>query len=138
VGITRRVAATLRLIGDLARIEGHYEEAEDRYREALDIATEIGDRPQEASLLLSQARLMADQEETKREADFLSGALTIYEEIGDARGMTGACLLIAKFNLCRGHLQQALEMTKRAFKTARQTDLLHPRVLLGALRRYRI
>jgi len=74
VGILRRVAATQRLLGDLARMEGRYDEAEGTYREALEIVTDIGDKPQLARLLLSKARLAIQREQVEDEVELLAGS----------------------------------------------------------------
>jgi tetratricopeptide (TPR) repeat protein len=81
---------------------------------------------------------MVDQGNTEREIDSFRGALTIYEEIGDPRGVASTALLLARAYFRNGKLRKALIVTKKALQTARNAGFFRPRVLLGALRRYRI
>jgi tetratricopeptide (TPR) repeat protein len=134
VGIMRRIAATKRLLGDLSRAEGQYEEAEKIYGEALEIVTRIGDRPVLARLLLSKAKLMIQLKQTKDAVVTLRGVITIYKEIGDARSVGGVSLLLIRLYLGQGNFWQVLRVGITAFKVILSSDLLRPRVLFNVKR----
>ncbi|MCL4298985.1 MAG: tetratricopeptide repeat protein [Anaerolineae bacterium] len=134
-GILRRVAATQRLLGDLERLEGNHEKAGKLYHKALETATHVGDRPQKARLLISQAQLMAGLGQTQPAVDLMIGAISTYEEIGDARGFITGSLLLVQLYLQQRKLGQALKMALAALKKARSSGLLRPRLLRNLLRR---
>ena len=136
VGILRRVAATQRLLGDVARREGKLTEAEGTYREALALASRLGDRPELARLLVSQARLETCREHLPEAARLLRGARSTFQEIGDARGVAGTSLLLARVCLRQKRWKEALQATLTALKSAQAAHLLHPRRLLGLRRRW--
>ncbi len=135
MGIMRRIAATQRLLGDVARAEGCFEEAEHIYNEALEIATQLGDRPVLARLLLSKAKLLMRRKQAQDATSLLRGALSIYKEIGDARSVGGISLLMLWLLLQQGHWLQAPRVGLAAFKVVLSSGLLL-RVLFN-LRRLR-
>ncbi len=135
IGIMRRIAATQRLLGDVARGEGRYEEAEHIYNEALEIVTQLGDRPVLARLLLSKAKLLIRRKQAQDATMLLRGAISIYKEIGDARSIAGVSLLLLWQLLRQGHLLQALGVGIAAFRVVLSPGLLL-RVLFN-LRRLR-
>lgn len=137
VGILRRVTTAQRALGDLARLEGRYREAEQAYHEAFTMATKLGDQPQVAQLFLSQARLKAKLGQATSEADSLQGALSMYEQIQDARGVAVACLLLARWYLWQRQWRPALQMTLRAFTMVRLVNIHNPWALLNLLRYWR-
>jgi tetratricopeptide (TPR) repeat protein len=113
IGIIRRIAATQRLLGDVARAEDHLE---DLYNEALKIVTQLGDRPVWARLLLSKAKLLIRQRQTREATLLLKGAISIYQDIGDARSVGGISLLLMWLYLRQGHLWRALVVGVVAFR----------------------
>ena len=135
IGIRRRIAATQRLLGDVARGEGRYEEAEYIYNEALEIVTQLGDRPVLARLQLSKAKLLIRRKQAQDATTTLRSALSIYQEIGDARSRAGVSLLLLWQLLRQGHLLQALGVGIAAFRVVLSSGLLL-RVLFN-LRRLR-
>jgi len=138
IGILRRVAATQRLLGDLAQIEGRYEQAERIYDEALEVITRLDDRPQLARLLLSKAQLVARLGRDREASDSLKGAMFTYGEVGDARGVAGASLLLARLHISHRRIWQAVKMTVGAFRAARSAGLLCPHTLIGAIQRWHV
>ena len=134
VGILRRVVATQRLLGDLARDEGQYDEADNLYHGAFGTAIRLGDQPQMARLLLSQARLAVIQERRQEAIDMLRSARITYQRIGDPRGVVMTSLLLARWYLKQGQFGRAVLVGATALKTVRLTSLLQPRTLLGAIR----
>jgi tetratricopeptide (TPR) repeat protein len=137
VGIMRRIAATQRLLGDLALMEGRDNDAECIYREALDRAGSIGDQPQIARILLAQSYVLARHGQTIQIGEVLRGAQAIYEQIGDRRGVTVALALRARQELRQKHIGQALALVLRALSAAGRANLLRPHLLLGMWRRRR-
>ena len=135
IGIMRRIAATQRLLGDVARGEGRYEEAEHIYNEALGIVTQLGDRPVLARLLLSKAKLLIRRKQVQDATMMLKAAISIYKEIGDARSVGGVSLLLLWQYLRQGHWLQALRVGFAAFRVVFSSGLLL-RVLFN-LRRLR-
>jgi tetratricopeptide (TPR) repeat protein len=135
IGIMRRIAATQRLLGDVARAEGRYEEAEHIYDEALGIVTHLGDRPVLARLLLSKASLLIRRKQPQDATMLLRGAISIYKEIGDARSVGGVSLLLLWQYLRQGHWLQALRVGFEGFSVVLSSGLLL-RVLFN-LRRFR-
>jgi tetratricopeptide (TPR) repeat protein len=107
VGITRRVAATQRALGNLERSESHFEEAERLYSEAFNSVTRLGDRPELAKLQLARAQMLMQQHETKEAILGLRAARVLFQEMGDARGMMGSALLCAQCALRQLHLVEA-------------------------------
>jgi tetratricopeptide (TPR) repeat protein len=124
IGIMRRIAATQRLLGDVARAEGRYEEAEHIYNEALGIVTQLGDRPVLARLLLSKSKLLIGRKQAQDATMLLRGAISIYKEIGDARSVGGIALLLLWQHLRQGHWLQALGVGVMAFKVVLSSGLL--------------
>jgi tetratricopeptide (TPR) repeat protein len=124
IGIMRRIAATQRLLGDVARGEGRYEEAEHIYNEALGIVTQLGDRPVLARLLLSKAKLLIRRKQAQDATMLLRGAISIYKEIGDARSIGGISLLLLWQHLRQGHWLQALGVGVAAFRVVLSSGLL--------------
>lgn len=137
IGIIRRVAATQRLLGDLARIEGHDAAAEQAYHEALGLATQAGDQPQLARLLLSQSQLTLRRGRLLEAIDLLRGAAATYEHMGDTRGVAVVSMLLALLYLRQRRFGQAVRMALKVIGTAWKTRLIRPRILLGMLRRRR-
>jgi tetratricopeptide (TPR) repeat protein len=124
IGIMRRIAATQRLLGDVARVERRYEEAEHIYNEALGIVTQLGDRPVLARLLLSKAKLLIRRKQAQDATMLLRGAISIYKEIGDARSVGGISLLLLWQHLRQGHWLQALGVGVAAFRVVLSSGLL--------------
>lgn len=124
IGIRRRIAATQRLLGDVARGEGRYEEAEHLYNEALEIVTQLGDRPVLARLLLSKAKLLIRRKQAQDATTMLRAAISIYKEIGDARSIAGISLLLLWQLLRQGHWVQALGVGFAAFRVVLSSGLL--------------
>lgn len=135
VGILRRVAATQRLLGDVARAEGHDEEADTLYRKALALASQLGDRHQQARVLLARARLIASHSRKQEAIGLLESAKAIYQAIGDSRGVVGTSLLLLPMCLAQRRLNMALQHGYDALKVAWATGLLRPSVLIGIMRR---
>lgn len=135
VGILRRVAATQRLLGDVARAEGQYHEADRFYQEAFATATRLGDRPQRARVLLSQAQLAADLGHQQQAVGTLHRANVIYQEIGDPRGVVGVSLLLARSYLKQRQIGLAMQSGRTALRKAWAAGLLKPRAWLGIVRR---
>lgn len=131
VGILRRVAATQRLLGDVARAEEQNDEADKLYRKAIATATRLGDRPQQARVLLSQAQLAADLGNRQHALDLLHKANVIYQEIGDARGEVGVSLLLARSYLRQSQFGVMVRLGGAALRVGWRAELLRPRVLVG-------
>ncbi len=134
VGIMRRIAATQRLLGDLERVEGHYEEAKKVYDEASDIASRLGDQPVLARLLLSKAKLMIRLKQIPEAIGILRGTFSIYREIGDIRGVGASSLLLMQLYLQQGYLWQLLQIGFAAFRIVLSSGMLHPRILFNGSR----
>ena len=124
IGIVRRIAATQRLLGDVARGEGRYEEAEHIYNEALGIVTRLGDRPVLGRLLLSKAKLLIRRKQAQDAMMMLRAALSIYKEIGDARSVAGVSLLLLWQYLRQGYWFQAMGVGIEAFRVVFSSGLL--------------
>jgi len=124
IGIMRRIAATQRLLGDVARVEGCDEEAGQLYDEALGTVTRLGDRPVLARLLLSKAKLLILRKQTHEATMLLRGAISIYQEIGDARSVGGISLLLLRLYLLRGQWWRALRLGIDAFRAVLSSGLL--------------
>jgi tetratricopeptide (TPR) repeat protein len=135
ISILRRVAATQRLLGDVARVEGHLDEANNLYSEAFDMATHMGDQPQQARILLSQAQLAASLMRRQKAIGLLQNALAIYEQIGDPRGKVATSLSLSQLYLKQKDFSLALHQGRMTLKTIWEAKLLHLRVLAGVLRR---
>jgi tetratricopeptide (TPR) repeat protein len=134
VGIMRRIAATQRLLGDLERAEGHYEEAAKIYDEGSAIASRLGDQPVLARLLLSKAKLMIQLKRTPEAIRVLKGAFSIYRETGDVRGVGASSLLLMQLYLHQGHFWLLLQVGFVAFRTVLSTTMLHPHILFNISR----
>jgi tetratricopeptide (TPR) repeat protein len=124
IGILRRIAATQRLLGDVARAEGHLEEAEQLYDEALGTVTQLGDRPVMARLLFSKAKLLIRRKQTHEAIMLLKGAISIYQEIGDARSVGGIPLILMWLYLRQGQWWRALHVGVVAFRAVLLSGLL--------------
>jgi tetratricopeptide (TPR) repeat protein len=134
VGILRRVAATQRLLGDVARTEGRPDEADGQYREAFALATQLEDRPQQARILLSRAQLHLPQRQEM--VSLLQNALAIYEEIGDSRGQITTLLLLVQTYLRQRRFELAIQPGISLLKGIWRVKRVHPRVLIGILKRW--
>ncbi len=134
-GILRRVAATQRLLGDVARAVGDYDEASDLYCAAFEITTQLGDQPQQARILLSQARLAASLNHKQKAIGLLQNALAIYQKIGDPRGVITTSLLLTRLYFKQRDFSPALHQGSTTLKTMWKAKLLQPRVLAGIIRR---
>jgi tetratricopeptide (TPR) repeat protein len=137
VGVLRRVAATQRLLGDIARTEGNYAEAEKLYREAFEVAAQLRDQPQQARVLLSRAQLLVSLNLKQEAMVLFQNALAIYQKIGDPRGETTASLLLTQLHLKRGDFRLALSQGVHALKVIWMARLLKPSVIVGILKRNR-
>jgi tetratricopeptide (TPR) repeat protein len=135
VGILRRVAATQRLLGDVASAEGDYDEANDLYRAAFEITAQLGDQPQQARILLSQAQLAASLNYGQKAIGLLQSDLAIYQKVGDPRGIITTSLLLARLYYRQREFSLALHHGSTALRTLWKAKLLQPRVLGGIMRR---
>ncbi len=135
VGILRRVSATQRILGDVTHIEGHYIEAKELYRKAYDLAVELGDQPQQARVLLSQAQLQVTLKEYDKAITLLKNTLTLYQDIGDPRHIAAASLLLTRLYFRQGRVPLALQQTIYIVKILYQAKLLQPKLLIGLWRR---
>jgi tetratricopeptide (TPR) repeat protein len=133
-GILRRVAATQRLLGDVARAAGDCDEANDLYCAAVEITTQLGDQPQQARILLSQAQLAASLNHRQKAIGLLQNALAIYQKVGDPRGAITTSLLLARLHLKQRDSGLALHHGSTALRTLWKARLLQPRVLAGIMR----
>jgi tetratricopeptide (TPR) repeat protein len=134
-GILRRIAATQRLLGDVARAEGNETEADHLYRTAFGLVSQIGDQPQQARILLSQIQLARKLAHKQKAISLAQSALAIYQEISDPRGIIGVSLLSISLYLRQGHLRLAWEQGRIALKAIWQARLLQPSILIGLLKR---
>jgi tetratricopeptide (TPR) repeat protein len=134
--IIRRVAATQRLLADLARLEGRYEDAQQLCYTALEVVSRLGDRPLYARLLLSQAQLAVRLGQMQTAVELLRGAQATYADIEDARGVVWTSLLLARAYLSQGRWSNALQNIVVAMKKAPAAGLMHPRGIIGMLRRW--
>jgi tetratricopeptide (TPR) repeat protein len=135
VGILRRVAATQRLLGDVASAERDYEEANDLYCAAFEITAQLGDQPQQARILVSQAQLAASLNHRQEAIGLSQNALAIYQKVGDPRGVITTSLLLARLYLKQRNFGLALHHGSTALEVVWKARLLQPRVLAGILRR---
>jgi tetratricopeptide (TPR) repeat protein len=134
-GILRRVAATHRLLGDLARFQRQFGEAERRYHAAMELASRLGDRPQVARVLVSQAYLQAAMEQKQEAVRLLSRSKYVYQDTGDVRGEIATSLLLMRLHLSQLQLQEAMCLFISALEAAWSSRLLCPRIPGGVLRR---
>src|SRR5947209_1015121 len=130
IGSLRRMAATKRLLGDLARCEGDYEVAGQRYDEALEIASRLGDQPETGRLFIAQAELMINLKQPQYAILLLSGALATYKEIGHAKGAVKAALPLLRLYLYQRQGWQALKVALLALKMTYAAGVLRPTILL--------
>lgn len=137
LSIVRRVAATERLLGDLERLSGNLEQAAEYYHRALETCEAIGDRPQKARALFGQALLAYRRADPQTGYGLLRSAASLYDEIGDPRGLAGACLLLVLRSLQRLDLRHTMVFGWRGLWVALRSGLFAPRLLTGALRRWR-
>jgi tetratricopeptide (TPR) repeat protein len=135
VGILRRVAATQRLLGDLAQAENQFEEAEKFYRDSLALASKLSDRPQEARTLVSYALMLAPRGRSQEAIGELQRARAIYQMVNDPRGFVGASLSSARIALKLGRCRMAVRFAWDAIRTAWTSRLLRPGILIGMIRR---
>jgi tetratricopeptide (TPR) repeat protein len=135
--IVRRLPATQRLIGDLYRYREDYRMTDKIYNDALEIAMRIGDRPQIGRLMVSKAHLHISRGRIEEAETSLKGALNIYRKIGDTRWIIGVSYLFVRLYLKQKRYWLALTNALRGFKIALGTNLLHPRIMYGAIRRWK-
>lgn len=134
VGILRRVAATQWRLGDVAQAEGNLAEASAWYTPAFTLAVRLGDRPQQARILVSQARLAARSDQKDAAVRHAQRALVIYEDIGDPRGKMITSLLLVRFCLQIGNLPLALNSGIRVLSGIWKVRLINSSVLIDILR----
>ncbi|MGZ3617154.1 MAG: tetratricopeptide repeat protein [Ktedonobacteraceae bacterium] len=135
IGSLRRVAITQRLLGDLARDEGNYELAAQMYNEALQITSRLGDQPETGRLFIARGVLMIKLKQPDNAIMLLSGAVATYKEIGHAKGVANASLLLFRLYLSQGQGWQVLKVAVLGLKMARAAGVLRPAILLSLLRR---
>ncbi|TMC22611.1 MAG: tetratricopeptide repeat protein [Chloroflexi bacterium] len=129
--VVRRIAATKRLLGDLERIEGHYQAAEKLYDEALAIVSRIEDLPVLARLLLSKAKLKLQMKHRHEGIALLRAAVAHYQKTGDARTVGGVSLLLMVQYLRQGYIGQVILVGFNGLKVVLASDMLRPRVLFN-------
>jgi tetratricopeptide (TPR) repeat protein len=81
---------------------------------ALAAARAEGHRVAEGNLLTSLAGTLATAGQLREAAEFNQQALTVYEQLGDQRGLAQACNGLAKIHLELGELPQAHQLFERA------------------------
>lgn len=138
VGILRRVAATQWRLGDVARAEGKIAEADRLYAQAFELAVKLGDRPQQARILLSQSRLVAGLSKKETAIRYAHRALVLYEDIGDPRGKMYASSLLMRYYLRYGNLKLALNYGLKVLSDIWKTKLLWPRNVIDILKKAKI
>lgn len=134
-GILRRVAATQTLLGDLAELEGRTNDAAKLFQEALATASRLGDRHQEARILTAQARSYASARDIPEALRLIQIARTIYEAIGNQRGVVGAAALSARWYFAQMRVLECARQISGIWKTVWQSGLLSPQVFAGMIRR---
>jgi tetratricopeptide (TPR) repeat protein len=132
-GILRRVAATQRLLGDVARFESQFEEAETCYQAAMELASRLGDRPQVARVLVSQARLQMALGQKYVATRLLSRSKDTYRDIGDVRGEVATSLMLAWLHFSQLKLHKATSFCISALRATWSSRFLYSRTPGGVL-----
>jgi tetratricopeptide (TPR) repeat protein len=132
----RLVLSAQRLMGDLALAERHYSEAADIYDEILSIfaSRRLGDKLVLAKTLASRARLMIQTKQPQEAVQDLEAALSLFQEVGNARRAVDTSSLLIGLYLRQGRLLQAAKQLLPTLKVAYSSDLVHPRTIFTWLR----
>ena len=132
----RLILNAQRLLGDLALAEGHYAQAAAIYNEIMSVfeSRRLGDKLVLAKTLTSRARLMIQTKRPQEAAQALEGALSLFQELGNARRTIHTSSLLIGLYLRQGRLLRAGKQLLSTYKTARSSGSVHPRTIFTRLR----
>jgi class 3 adenylate cyclase/tetratricopeptide (TPR) repeat protein len=114
VGDKRLEAKALRLLGDLQRMSGDFDQARISLEQALAIARDIGDRHEEAEGLRSHGLADLNQGRVPSAPLWFRQALSRFRELGDKRGEAWALQNLAWANLLLGRVDDTLSDLEQA------------------------
>jgi tetratricopeptide (TPR) repeat protein len=106
--------ATQRLLGNVARAEGRYDEAKTSYEEALAIANQLNDLYEVARLLTEQAKLMTHAGKQETAIHLFRGAISTFQAIGNTKEVIEISPLLVWLSLRRRRWGQALQTVRVA------------------------
>ncbi|MCO4762351.1 MAG: tetratricopeptide repeat protein [Myxococcales bacterium] len=105
---------SLMALGDLAELDGRWEEAEARFRDVLGLAWSYRARGQGAEALQRIGRLYRSKGKLNIALEHLIEAMNLYKAVGDISGLAGACDDIGRAYWLSGNLKPALNFLQRA------------------------
>lgn len=112
--------AGLNALGDLMYRHGEREAAERYLSEAVDLSSELGEKPLLARSLLTLGQILVDPGQVPRAVQCLIECLAIYEELGDKVNTAKTLSSLAKIKSRQGDLAEAVAWLERALAIRRQ------------------
>ena len=136
VGILRRIAATKRLLGDVARSRLEHEAASGYYQDALQLLQRLGDRPQICRTLVSLGQLELAKGSWDVALSFFVQAKQSYRNLNDPRGIVATCFFLMRLYFRRRNFIWAANELADGVETGLKGGLVSWVVIVGALKRW--
>lgn len=105
---------SLMALGDLAELDGRWDEAEARFRDVLGLAWGYRARGQGAQALQRIGRLYRSKGKLNIALEHLIEGMKLYEAVGDVSGLASSCDDIGRAYWLSGNLKPALRFLQRA------------------------
>ena len=131
----RGIAMAQKLLGDVLRTKGKNTKALELYSEAYSTIVQLGDRHQQARLLLSKMQLSTMSGNRQEAIKLAEKAVIIYQDIGDPRGEAASLFLITVLYLKKLQLRLALLRGVNLVGVILKAKLLRIDVAIGFIKR---